>query len=50
MLLKTWFLLLYLFSNVELDFICFIQLRNLKIKIEMLLEFQNAMNVEIIGF
>ena len=47
--LKTWFLLLHLLSNVELDFILFSWFRNtnqspeiLNLKVEMLFEFQNA--------
>ena len=54
MLLKTSFLLPHLFSNVELEFSWF---RNTEqpseifiLKIEMLLEFQNRTNIEIVGF
>ena len=53
-------LLLYLFSNVELDFILFSWFHNIKqspkipnLNVKMFfefLEFQNAMNVEIIDF
>ena len=55
MLLKTWFLLLYLFSNVKSQLIYFIQVVSQhqklpNLQIEALLEFKNAMNIEIIGF
>ena len=57
MLIKTWFLLLYFFSNVKLDFILFSWFQNTKqsadilnLKIEMLQKFQNVMYTEIIGF
>ena len=57
MLLKTWFLLFYLFNNIILDFILFSCFHNAKQsleilnpKVEMLFEFQNAMNIAIIGF
>ena len=57
MLLKTWFLLFYLFNNIILDFILFSCFHNAKqsleilnLKVEMLFEFQNAMNIAIIGF
>ena len=56
-LAKTWLLLLCLFSNVELDFIFFIWFHNTKqssdilnAKVEMLFEFQNAINMENIRF
>ena len=56
MLIKTWFLLLYLFSIVELDFILFSWFHDTKqlpeilnLKIEMLFGFQNAMNIKSIG-
>ena len=48
MLVKTWFLLLYLFSNVKLDFNLFTWFHNTKqspeipnLKVEMLFKFQN---------
>ena len=44
MLLKIWFLLSCLFSNVESEVIY------LNLQTEMLLEFKNAMNIEIVGF
>ena len=57
MLFKTRFLLLELLSNVELDFILFIWFDNTKqlleiqnLKVQMLFEFQNVMNIEIIEF
>ena len=55
MLLKTWFLLLYLFSNVKSQLIYFIRVVSQhqklpNLQIEALLEFKNAMNIEIIGF
>ena len=56
MCLKTWFLLLYLFSNVKLEFILFSWFHNTKqspaiinLKVEMLSEFENAINIEILG-
>ena len=53
MLLKTWFLLLYLFSNIELEVIYFIRLVSntkqapdiLNFKMETLSEFHNSMNI-----
>ena len=49
MLLKTWFLLLYLFGNIELDFISFSLSHNTKqwleilnLQIETLLEFKKC--------
>ena len=51
MLLKNRFLLLYLFSNVELDLNNTEQsLMILNVKVEMLFEFQNVMNFEISAF
>ena len=56
-LFKTWFLLLYLLSNVELIFILFSWFNYTKqspeilhITLEMPFEFQNVMNIKIIGF
>ena len=56
MLLKTWFLLLYLISNFKLEFVLFSWFYNTKQspeilnrKVEMLFEFQNAINIEING-
>ena len=56
MLLKTWFLLLYLISNFKLEFVLFSWFYNTKQspeilnrKVEMLFEFQNAINTEING-
>ena len=50
MLLKTWFLLLYLFSNAKSGLIYFIQMisqhqtvaRDFQLQLEILLEFQNT--------
>ena len=54
MFLKTWFLLLYLFSSAELELIYFIQLisqdQTVARDFKMLFEFINAMNIKIIGF
>ena len=55
MLLKTSFLLPHLFCNVEFEFSSFHNTEQssevtLILKIEMLLEFQNKTNIEIIGF
>ena len=54
MLLKTSFLLPHLFCNVEFEFSWFHNTKQsseiLILKIEMLLEFQNKTNIEIIGF
>ena len=57
MLIKTCFLLLYLFSNIELDFILFSWFHNskqlpeiLNTKVETLFWFQNGMNIEVNGF
>ena len=55
MLLKTSFLLPHLFCNVEFQFSSFHNTEQsseeiLILKIEMLLEFQNKTNIEIIGF
>ena len=57
MLLKIWVLSLHLLSNVELDFILFSWFEKnqyfpemLNLKAEKLFEFQNAMNIGVIGF
>ena len=54
MLLKTLFFLPHLFCNVEFEFSWFYITEQpskiLILKIEMLLEFQNKTNIEIIGF
>ena len=58
MLLKTFFLLHYLFSNIKSKLIYFIQLvcnrkqlpDILNLQIEMGLEFKNTMNLEIIVY
>ena len=54
MLLKNSFLLFHLFCNLEFEFSWFHNTKQsseiLILKIEMLLEFQNKTNIEIIGF
>ena len=54
MLLKTLFLLLHLFCNANLTSAHFATTRRsseiLILKIEMLLEFQDKKNIEIIGY
>ena len=54
MLIKNSFLLPHLFCNVEFEFSWFhntkLVIRDLILKIEMLLDFQNKTNIQIIEF